>query len=133
MFRRSNPFFYAFDLLWLNGEDLRSLPLIDRKRRLRNLIGRREGSRLLYLDHIEARGAALFEKTFEFDFEGIVAKVEGGPLCRRQPPLKLGQDQESELQSGRGPRRTFRTSVIISPPWRPAPRRLASAPVIFTT
>ena len=38
MFRRGEPFFYAFDLLWLNGEDLRSLKLISRKARLRKLI-----------------------------------------------------------------------------------------------
>ena len=30
--------FYAFDLLWLDGEDMRGLPLIERKRRLRRLI-----------------------------------------------------------------------------------------------
>src|SRR5262245_2171209 len=34
MFRRGDPYFYAFDLLWLNGQDLRELPLIERKRRL---------------------------------------------------------------------------------------------------
>jgi bifunctional non-homologous end joining protein LigD len=38
MFRRGEPFFYAFDLLWLDGEDLRPLPLIERKKRLRRLI-----------------------------------------------------------------------------------------------
>jgi bifunctional non-homologous end joining protein LigD len=30
--RRSEPVFYAFDLLWLDGEDLRTRPLVDRKR-----------------------------------------------------------------------------------------------------
>src|SRR5436309_15086074 len=28
MFRRGEPFFYAFDLLWLNGQDLRGLRLL---------------------------------------------------------------------------------------------------------
>jgi bifunctional non-homologous end joining protein LigD len=36
--RRGTPVFYAFDLLWLNGEDLRQLPLVRRKERLRRLI-----------------------------------------------------------------------------------------------
>jgi ATP-dependent DNA ligase len=31
LFRRGEPRFYAFDLLWVNGEDLRHLTLIDRK------------------------------------------------------------------------------------------------------
>src|SRR5262245_28003459 len=34
MFHRAQQFFYAFDLLWLNGRDLRSLPLLRRKARL---------------------------------------------------------------------------------------------------
>jgi bifunctional non-homologous end joining protein LigD len=32
------PYFVAFDLLWLNGEDLRSLRLIERKKRLASII-----------------------------------------------------------------------------------------------
>ena len=38
MFRRGQPYFYAFDLLWLDGEDLRELPLLERKTRLKELI-----------------------------------------------------------------------------------------------
>lgn len=38
--RRHDVIFYAFDLLWLNGEDLRQLPLIERKRRMRRLTQR---------------------------------------------------------------------------------------------
>lgn len=36
--RRGYPVFYAFDLLALHGEDLRNLPLIERKRMLRTII-----------------------------------------------------------------------------------------------
>lgn len=38
MFRPEAPFFMAFDLLELDGEDPRELPLIERKRRLRRLV-----------------------------------------------------------------------------------------------
>jgi bifunctional non-homologous end joining protein LigD len=38
LFRRGTPRFCAFDLLWLNGRDLRNLQLIKRKRDLRKLI-----------------------------------------------------------------------------------------------
>ena len=34
-FRRKEPVYYAFDLLWLNGEDLRELPFLERKARLK--------------------------------------------------------------------------------------------------
>jgi bifunctional non-homologous end joining protein LigD len=30
--------YYAFDLLWVNGKDLRGLPLVERKERLRKLV-----------------------------------------------------------------------------------------------
>lgn len=86
MFRRGAPYFYAFDLLWLNGEDLRGLPLLDRKRRLRDLIRWKRQStsmriaapRLLYLDHLEENGSGLFAKACDLDLEGIVAKWKDG-------------------------------------------------------
>jgi bifunctional non-homologous end joining protein LigD len=73
LFRRRECVFFAFDLLFLNGEDLRGLPLIERKARLKKLL-RRKRSRVLYVDHIEARGRKFFEKVCELDLEGIVAK-----------------------------------------------------------
>ena len=73
MFHRRAPHFYAFDVLALNGRDLRGLPLRERKRRLVRILPA-EGSRLLYLDHIEERGIDLFRAACERDLEGIVAK-----------------------------------------------------------
>jgi hypothetical protein len=35
---RGNPVFYVFDLLWLDGKDLRERPLIERKRILRSIM-----------------------------------------------------------------------------------------------
>ena len=35
MARRGEPRYYAFDLLWLNGRDLRAQPLLERKTKLR--------------------------------------------------------------------------------------------------
>jgi bifunctional non-homologous end joining protein LigD len=73
LFRRGEPRFYAFDALWIDGEDLRQLPLIERKSRLRSIVPR-YGERLLYCDHIEANGEGLFRLACEHDLEGIVAK-----------------------------------------------------------
>ena len=47
LFRRGEPRLYAFDLLWCEGEDLRYLPLIERKLRLRSVAPQR-GERLLF-------------------------------------------------------------------------------------
>jgi len=52
MFRRGEPRFVAFDLLWFDGNDLRHSSLLDRKWRLRSLIPT-ASDRLLYCDHFE--------------------------------------------------------------------------------
>src|SRR5262245_3983747 len=51
LIRRDWPFFYAFDLLALDGEDLRDLPLMERKRLLRAIMPRVE-SRVLLVEHV---------------------------------------------------------------------------------
>jgi bifunctional non-homologous end joining protein LigD len=73
LFRRGTPFFYAFDLLWLNGEDMRRSPLVERKARLKSLLPKGP-SRLLFVDHFENEGVRLFESACALDLEGIVAK-----------------------------------------------------------
>ena len=78
MFRRMWPWFYAFDVLSINGRDLRDLPLLERKRRLRAIMPMIE-CRLLYLDHLAERGRDLFRVACERDLEGIVAKCARGP------------------------------------------------------
>jgi bifunctional non-homologous end joining protein LigD len=77
MRRRQDVAFYAFDLLWHDGEDLRQLPLIERKRRLQRLIRGQAG--LLYAEHISAKGVDLFQAICERDLEGIVAKHSAAP------------------------------------------------------
>jgi bifunctional non-homologous end joining protein LigD len=71
------PVFYAFDLLWLDGQDLRAGPLIERKRMLRSIIPV-QPSVLLYASHIERNGLEFFRLTCEQDLEGIVAKLKHG-------------------------------------------------------
>jgi bifunctional non-homologous end joining protein LigD len=77
MFRRERPFFYAFDLLAVDGEDLTMLPLVERKVRLHAIMPR-VSSRLLYVDGIAARGPDLYRLACERDLEGIVAKWSRG-------------------------------------------------------
>jgi len=73
MFRRRQCIFIALDVLFLNGKDLRSLPLIERKSILKKLL-RRKRARILYLDHIESDGRLLFEQIVKMDLEGMVRK-----------------------------------------------------------
>jgi bifunctional non-homologous end joining protein LigD len=77
LFRREWPFFYTFDVLSIDGDDVTGLPLLERKRRLLRIMPTVE-SRLLYLDHIERRGCDLFRAACQRDLEGIVAKWAHG-------------------------------------------------------
>ena len=78
LFRKRQCVFIAFDLLYLNGKDLRLLPLIERKLTLKKLL-RQKRSRILYLDHVEADGRLLFEEVVKMDLEGIVCKRKNSP------------------------------------------------------
>ena len=73
LFRRGSPRFCSFDLLWIDGNDLRDVPLIERKRALRRLVPK-YSDHLLYVDHLESEGERLFELACKHDLEGIVAK-----------------------------------------------------------
>jgi bifunctional non-homologous end joining protein LigD len=64
--------YYAFDLLYLDGYDLRRLPLEARKQKLLSVLIPSENVR--FSDHYEREGKALFEIAREKGLEGILAK-----------------------------------------------------------
>jgi len=79
LFRRERPYFFAFDLLSLNGKDLRGVPLRTRKQRLARIMPRaRIQSRLRLVEHIEGAGVQFFKAACKHDLEGIVAKWAAG-------------------------------------------------------
>ena len=65
--------FFLFDLLHLEGEDLRPRPLIDRKERLSALLANTP-SPLHYSDHQIGHGRAFHDKACAMSLEGIVSK-----------------------------------------------------------
>ena len=77
MFRWDWPHFYAFDVLSINGRDVRALPLHVRKDRPRAIRPTVE-CRLLFLDSIAERGRDLFRLACERELEGIVANWAHG-------------------------------------------------------
>ena len=79
LFRREWPYFIAFDAPMIGGEDLRDRPLLERKRRLRAIMPTPDAqARIVYHDHIDGRGVALFEAIRGRDLEGVVAKWKHG-------------------------------------------------------
>jgi bifunctional non-homologous end joining protein LigD len=74
LFARGEPAFVAFDVLALNGRDLRALPLLERKRQLRRIVPA-ESTCVVYAEHVVGTGCQLFDLICARDLEGIVAKV----------------------------------------------------------
>jgi len=70
--------FVLFDLLCLDGEDLRPRPLIERKERLGALLTN-AGPCLHYSDHVTGQGPAFYERACAMRVEGIVSKYIDAP------------------------------------------------------
>jgi bifunctional non-homologous end joining protein LigD len=75
----------AFDLLMLNGDDLRRRPYVERKAALRKLL--RHGRGIQYVEHAEGHGDKLFEAVCKLGLEGIVSKKLDAPY--RSGPSKI--------------------------------------------
>ena len=85
--RSSEAVLLAFDLLEVDGNDLRELPLIERKKQLRRLIGTSKRRRAIqYVDHIKGDGPAVFRHACSLGLEGIVSKRMDAPY--RSGPSK---------------------------------------------
>jgi bifunctional non-homologous end joining protein LigD len=66
----------AFDLLYLDGRDLRRLPLRERKAALKALVA---GTSIEYSDHFDMDGAELFRRVCAGELEGVVSKIADSP------------------------------------------------------
>jgi len=79
--RTDDLIFFAFDLLFAGDEDLRALPLHERKSRLRQLLEERKGksARIRYVEHFEEDGDAVLESAQRLSLEGIVSKKLDAP------------------------------------------------------
>jgi len=68
--------FYAFDLLYLDGFDLRDSPLVARKTALSQLLAELgSAGRIRYSDHIEGDGDEVFRHASRLGLEGIISKT----------------------------------------------------------
>lgn len=89
----------AFDLLALDGKDLTSEPLLERKKRLKALLGDRGGA-VRYSDHVLGRGKAFFREAVRRGLEGIMAKDARSsyePGVRTASWLKIKAQRRQEL------------------------------------
>jgi bifunctional non-homologous end joining protein LigD len=82
--------YHAFDLMYLDGYDLRGTPYIERKRLLANLL-KSAPDTFVYVEHIEADGEQVFRNACELGLEGLVAKRADAPYRsgRQESWIKL--------------------------------------------
>jgi bifunctional non-homologous end joining protein LigD len=77
--RQGRLVYYAFDLLWRNG-DLRKLPQIERKQLLLDLLGENDVELpVLYSEHLTGDGQEMFEHAAKLGWEGIISKRADAP------------------------------------------------------
>ena len=101
LMRRPNDASYvAFDLLWVDGQDLRRKPLLERKLALARLLPR--GKPLIEEAlYVADRGLKLYQLVQNHDLEGIIAKRKDGAYSPSSPWLKILNPGYSQAE-GRG-------------------------------
>ncbi|MBC7904332.1 MAG: DNA ligase D [Gemmatimonadaceae bacterium] len=90
--------YYIFDILWLNGRNLTSLPLRERKEILLSVLPENHDS-IRYSDHIEKEGKAFFDLALDKGLEGIMAKKADSEYiigARTTEWLKIKNNQQME-------------------------------------
>jgi bifunctional non-homologous end joining protein LigD len=103
--------YFAFDLLSLDGKDLRKEPLSKRKEKLRKLMAAKGVSDfLIYSDHVVGDGPAFFEKASAAQLEGIMSKRADAPYrsgrgkswlkvkCTRSQEFVIGGYAKSDVR-----------------------------------
>ncbi len=115
----ANIAYMIFDLLYLDGQDLRSYPLTERKALLAELL-KKAPARILYSDHIVKDGKKLYSKAKKMGMEGIMAKAansryEVGIRSTNWLKIKTSQRQEAVIAGftePRGSRKKFGALVL---------------------
>lgn len=95
--------YFAFDLLHLDGHNLRGLPLMERKGILRKLLAASGEEPIIRLsEHLEGDGKQIFKKACELGTEGIISKFADGKYepGRGSSWLKIKCYREQELVIG---------------------------------
>jgi len=84
--REKEILYYAFDLPYLDGRDLRACPLVERKEALARLLRKAPGT-IRFTEHVEGGGRVFFERACDLALEGVVSK-------RRDAPYRSGRSRD---------------------------------------
>ena len=109
--KRTNPnlHYFMFDLLHLDGSDLRAAPLVLRKQLLRELLARGRSLEPLHFSaHIEGDGVAFLAEACKVRAEGMISKLAAAPYhsgrSRSWLKIKCGRRQEFAIVGFTDPR-----------------------------
>ena len=127
LFRREWPHYYGFDLLRLDGEDLRTLPLLQRKKRLRRLVRRDIHSHLRFLDHVRGRGRDLYDAACKLDAEGVVGKWAAGAYHSDGTKTSWVKVKNPCYSQAEGRHEFFEDRPASRPRWKPVRYRMDPA------
>ncbi|MFM9847972.1 MAG: non-homologous end-joining DNA ligase [Hyphomicrobiaceae bacterium] len=105
----ANLHYCVFDLMFLDGKDLRGLPLVERKERLRALLPK--DPLLIYSEHLAEHGKRYFKEAQKAGLEGIMAKRAqsrylSGARSKDWLKIKTAKRQEVVVVGFTAPRRT---------------------------
>lgn len=73
--------YFVFDITFLDGEDLRPLPLLERKQKLEELLGPLKGGPVVYSGHIDGGADRFLHASCEAQLEGIISKLADAPYA----------------------------------------------------
>jgi len=109
--------YYAFDLMYADGYDLRKAPLVERKKLLQKVLSGNE--RVRYSEHIAEKGEELFEAARAKGLEGIIGKIKdstySGSRTSSWLKLKIVNELDAVVAGyteGRGSRKYFGALVL---------------------
>lgn len=94
--------YWLFDAPFLDGEDLRDMPVEERRARLAQLLGKKPPKPLRLSEAFDASPRDLLASSARIGFEGIVGKRKGSPYVSRRSPdwIKLKNQQRQEFVIG---------------------------------
>lgn len=94
--------YWLFDAPFLDGEDLRELPVEERRARLAKLLGKKPPASLRLSEAFDAAPRDLLASSARIGFEGIVGKLKGSPYVSRRSAdwIKLKNQQRQEFVIG---------------------------------
>ncbi|MFS2166611.1 DNA ligase D [Variovorax sp. Varisp62] len=100
--KTSSIVYWLFDAPFLDGEDLRDMPVEERRARLAKLLGRKPPVPLRLSEAFDASPRDLLASSAHIGFEGIVGKRKGSPYVSRRSPdwIKLKNQQRQEFVIG---------------------------------